>query len=591
MRPGCGRRSGSVRAPTSPRESGLRVERGIVVDDRMVTSHPRVLAVGECAQHRGVVYGIVAPIHDQAAVAAATLAGAERRYEGSVPAATLKVMGVDVVSAGAAEGDRAVVAADGEQLPQARGARMAAPPVRCCVGDTRGAELLVDAVRSGREVGDPLGLLQRGEPGHGRRPARLGAGLQLQRRLQGRDRRGDPRSGARLDRGGGGRHAGRVGLRLLQAGGVGAPEARARRGCRGAHLPLPVPHARRASSSRPSAASASWTRSPRWRTPAARGATAAPASRGSHTSSRRCAATATGRSATPASSTTACTPTSSATAPSRSCPRIRGGVTSPEELRRIADVAERHEVPMVKITGGQRIDLLGVRKEQLPAIWEELGMPSGHAYAKAVRTVKTCVGHRLLPLRAGRRDRARDRARAAHGGPLHTAQGEVGGGGMSAQLLRGLRQGHRHRRRRGWLGGVRRRRRRIDGAQGRPARHRDATTRRRCGVALAFLQHYREQAEYLERTYAYLERVGIDAVRKAVLDPDESARAARALRDRQGGRRSRTPGASGATPVHPKQFAELDTEPAVAATRGGAVSGLRARGARGGHPRCSRGGA
>ena len=73
-------------------------------------------------------------------------------------------------------------------------------------------------------------------------------------------------------------------------------------------------------------------------------------------------------------------------------PRIRGGVTTADELRRIADVADRHEVPLIKITGGQRIDLLGVKKEQLPAIWEELDMPSGHAYAKAVRTVKTCVG-------------------------------------------------------------------------------------------------------------------------------------------------------------------------------------------------------
>src|SRR5207244_1000294 len=73
-------------------------------------------------------------------------------------------------------------------------------------------------------------------------------------------------------------------------------------------------------------------------------------------------------------------------------PRIYGGVTTPQQLRTIADVAEKYQVPMVKITGGQRIDLLGVRKEQLPAIWNDLGMPSGHAYTKAVRTVKTCVG-------------------------------------------------------------------------------------------------------------------------------------------------------------------------------------------------------
>ena len=73
-------------------------------------------------------------------------------------------------------------------------------------------------------------------------------------------------------------------------------------------------------------------------------------------------------------------------------PRIWGGITSAAELRRIADVVDKYEIPTVKITGGQRIDLLGVRKEDLPAVWRDLGMPSGHAYAKALRTVKTCVG-------------------------------------------------------------------------------------------------------------------------------------------------------------------------------------------------------
>ena len=73
-------------------------------------------------------------------------------------------------------------------------------------------------------------------------------------------------------------------------------------------------------------------------------------------------------------------------------PRIRGGVTTPDELRRIADVADKYKVPMVKITGSQRIDLLGVKKEDLPKVWADLGMPSGQAYTKGVRMVKTCVG-------------------------------------------------------------------------------------------------------------------------------------------------------------------------------------------------------
>lgn len=76
-------------------------------------------------------------------------------------------------------------------------------------------------------------------------------------------------------------------------------------------------------------------------------------------------------------------------------PRMWGGVTSAAELRAIADVVDKYDVPMVKVTGGQRIDMLGLRKEQLPAVWKDLGKAgfvSGHAYAKGLRTVKTCVG-------------------------------------------------------------------------------------------------------------------------------------------------------------------------------------------------------
>lgn len=73
-------------------------------------------------------------------------------------------------------------------------------------------------------------------------------------------------------------------------------------------------------------------------------------------------------------------------------PRMYGGVTNPADLKRIAEVAEKYNVPLVKLTGGQRIDLLGVKKEDVPQMWADLDMPSGHAYAKGLRTVKTCVG-------------------------------------------------------------------------------------------------------------------------------------------------------------------------------------------------------
>ncbi len=79
-------------------------------------------------------------------------------------------------------------------------------------------------------------------------------------------------------------------------------------------------------------------------------------------------------------------------------PRMWGGVTTPQELRAIADAADKYNVPMVKVTGGQRIDLLGVRKEDLPHMWADLnqaGLVSGHAYSKGLRTVKTCVGQQF----------------------------------------------------------------------------------------------------------------------------------------------------------------------------------------------------
>jgi NAD(P)H-nitrite reductase large subunit len=109
-------------------------------------------------------------------------------------------------------------------------------------------------------------------------------------------------------------------------------------------------------------------------------------------------------------------------------------------------------VPMVKITGGQRIDLLGIRKEQLPAIWEALDMPSGHAYAKAVRTVKTCVGTDFCRFGLG------DAIEAG----VELERETVVGLRVSAQLRRVLCEGHRDRRGRGRLGDLRWRGRRLD---------------------------------------------------------------------------------------------------------------------------------
>jgi nitrite reductase (NADH) large subunit len=538
--------------------AGLRVERGIVVDDRMTTSHPRVLAVGECAEHRGVVYGIVAPIHEQVTVAAATLTGAEAAYEGSVPAATLKVMGVDVVSAGSADGESAVVAADGDSYRKLvlEHGRLAGAVL---VGDTRGAELLVDAVRSSRGVDDPLALLQEASRATAADLPDAAQVCNCNGVCKGaivaaiRDRElGSTAEVVAATRAGSGCGSCKpVVTELLQL----------ERGC-GVEEPTYLCPCRRQTREELAALC-------RERELDSVSALAEACGAG-----RDCGA---------------CKP-GLAYLVSEVCgnrhreerharfindrvhaniqrdgtfsvaPRIRGGVTSPDELRRIADVAERHRVPMVKITGGQRIDLLGVRKEQLPAIWEELGMPSGHAYAKAVRTVKTCVGTDFCRFGLGdaialgiELERRMEGLYTPHkvksavaGCPRNCSEAYVKDIGIVA--VEG-----------GWEVYV-------GGAAGSTVRKGDllATVgedEEALRVALAFLQHYREQAEYLERTYAYLERAGIDAVRAAVLDPDQQATLleryaiAKAAADPD-------PWRERSDPVHPKQFAELDTEPA-----------------------------
>ncbi len=209
-------------------------------------------------------------------------------------------------------------------------------------------------------------------------------------------------------------------------------------------------------------------------------------------------------------------------------PRMWGGVTTSSELRRIADVVDKYRIPTVKVTGGQRIDLLGVRKEDLPAVWTDLGMPSGHAYGKALRTVKTCVGSEWC--RFGTQDsttmgieleQALWKMWAPHkvklavsGCPRNCAESgikDVGVIGVDS----------------GWEihvagnGGIK-----TEVAQFlvKVKTHAEVLE-----YAAAFLQLYREEGFYLERTVHFVARVGIDYVKKRVLD-DAEGRVALAAR-------------------------------------------------------------
>ena len=534
-------RSASGRRSTLARDAGLNVERGIVVDDALATSHPqrargrrvrRSTAASCTASSRRSTSRRRSPRRRSA--------GDDAAYAGSIPTAKLKVMGVDLVCAGDPDGARAVVVADDAHLPQARRRRArAARSARSCSAtraapsccSTRSAPAARRPTRS-RCSPRPRQATAADLPDSARRSATATASARARsstrsaraasaRRSRSSPSRAPAPAAARASRWS-------SELLAIERGGA-AEEATYLCPCRRqTREELAAVVRERGLESRQRA------RAP----PAAPAASAAPASPASPTSSPRSTATATARSATRASSTTASTRTSRTTARSPSSRASAAASPRADELRRIADVADQHEVPLIKITGGQRIDLLGIRKEQLPAIWEELGMPSGHAYAKAVRTVKTCVGTDFCRFGLGDAMGVGIELERADGGPLHAAQGQVGGHRLPAQLRRGLRQGHRAGRGRGRLGALRRRRRRARPCARATCSRRSTTSDEAIRLALAFLQHYRESAEYLERTYAYLERVGLEAVRDGGARAT-SGRAARALPDRQGRGRPR----------------------------------------------------
>ena len=194
-------------------------------------------------------------------------------------------------------------------------------------------------------------------------------------------------------------------------------------------------------------------------------------------------------------------------------PRMRGGITSPSELRRIADVADKYNVPLVKVTGSQRIDLLGVKKNDLPKIWADLGMPSGQAYTKGVRMVKTCVGSEFcrfglqnaietgveLERRLENLFTPHKTKLAVVGCPRNCAEATVKDIGLIGQ------EGS-------WQVVV-------GGAAGKSVRKADLlitveTTKEALEAAELFFQYYRENANYLERTYDFVERFGMEKVRR-----------------------------------------------------------------------------
>jgi nitrite reductase (NADH) large subunit len=235
-------------------------------------------------------------------------------------------------------------------------------------------------------------------------------------------------------------------------------------------------------------------------------------------------------------------------------PQMKGGVTNSEQLRRIADVADKYRIPMIKLTGGQRIDLLGVRKEDLPAVWADLDMPSGYAYGKSFRTVKTCVGSDFCRYGVGDSTALGIAIEDRYQGLPGPAKMKLAVTGCPRNCAEALCKD---------LGVVA-----VEGGRWEIYVGGAAGSHVRKGELLVtvdsaedvmrltgrFLQYYRENANWLERTYDWVPRVGIEKVRAVVIDDAEGLAAGLDARMQKSVDSYRDPWLEGRQPVEAGQF-------------------------------------
>ncbi|WP_298743991.1 nitrite reductase large subunit NirB [uncultured Brevundimonas sp.] len=531
------------------RTAGLAVGRGIHVDDHMVTSDPAILAVGECVEHDGEVQGLVAPLWDMCRALADGLTDRPGGYRGSVVSTKLKVSGVDVFSAGdfsGGEGVQDVVLRDA-----ARGIykRLAIRDDRVIgavlYGHTADGAWYCDLMKRGEDVGglrDLLILGQAAAAGAGKfDPVAAAAALPNDAEICGCN--GVCKSDV---------------IETIQAGAVTLDAVRA--GCKASSscgactglvenllaLTLGDDYAGEREV-RPMCKCTSFGHDDVRREIVAQQMKSIPeAMQKLHWSTPDGCA-----SCRPALNYyLLCAWPGEYVDDLQSryvnervhaniqkdgtysvVPRIWGGVTNPRELRAIADVVEKFNAPMVKVTGGQRLDIFGIKKEDLPAVWADLnaaGMVSGHAYGKSLRTVKTCVGSEWC--RFGTQDSTglgiqTERMTwgswmphkfkiAVSGCPRNCAEATIKDFGIVC-----VDSGYELH---------------VGGNGGIKVRVTDllckvATEAEALHYCAAFIQLYREEARYLDRTAPWIERVGIDYIRARIVD-DAEGRAALAAR-------------------------------------------------------------
>ena len=524
----------------------LHCERGIVVSDTLQTvTDPRIYAVGECASHRGIAYGLVAPLFEQGKVLANHLAEfGIGRYTGSLTSTKLKVTGIDLFSAGDFMGaddgstEEIVLSDPHDGVYKKLVIRNDQLVGACLYGDTVDGSWYFKLLRDGRNVADIREKLMFGESNIG------DVGHQ-----------GQSKAAAMADSdevcGCNGVTKGAICKTIKEKGLFTLDEVRKHTkasascgSCTGlveqilmftaggdySATPKLKPMCGCSSNSHQAVREAirdkkllrigDVFRALEWRTPNGcascrpavnyylistwpKEAQDDPQSRfineRSHANIQKDGTYSV-------------------------IPRMWGGETTAAELRRIADVVDKYNIPTVKVTGGQRIDLLGVKKEDLVDVWKDIGMPSGHAYAKALRTVKTCVGSEWC--RMGTQDstqmgkdleKAMWRMYAPHkvkfavsGCPRNCAEAgikDVGVIGVDS----------------GWemyIGG-------NGGIKTEVAEFfvKVKTAEEVLEYTGAFMQLYREEGWYLERTVHYLHRVGMDYIKQKVLEDEVNRKA------------------------------------------------------------------
>ncbi|PUE37616.1 nitrite reductase large subunit NirB [Limnohabitans sp. Hippo4] len=543
-----------IRPNTALAESmRLHCDRGIVVSDTLQTiTDPRIYAVGECASHRGIAYGLVAPLFEQGKVLATHLAQMGiGRYTGSLTSTKLKVTGIDLFSAGDFMGNNGAatpgLADDTEEIilsdphegvykklvirnDQLVGA--------CLFGDTVDGSWYFKLLREGRSVADIRDRLMFGESnigdvgheGHSKAASMpdeaevcgcngVSKGSICKAiREKGLFTLDEVRKQTKASASCGSCTGLVEQILMFTAGGdySATPKKKAVCACTD-HSHQEVRDAIRDEKLLTQSAVFKFLN---WRTedgcPTCRPAinyyrlSSWPKEAQDDTQSRYINERSHANIQKDGTYSV--------------IPRMWGGETTADELRRIADVVDKYKIPTVKVTGGQRIDLLGVKKEDLVNVWKDIGMPSGHAYAKALRTVKTCVGSEWC--RMGTQDstqmgkdleRAMWRMYAPHkvkfavsGCPRNCAEA-----GIKDVGIIGVESGWEMY---------------IAGNGGIKTEVAQFFTKVKTAEEVmeytgAFMQLYREEGWYLERTVHYVNRVGMDYVKKKILE-DEAGRKA-----------------------------------------------------------------